>query len=204
MLGLMGEKIKNRLAQRLFAAGVTVSRRPPFVRRNSRYRDRSKMINALGPELGREVAWAASEPPALDGGLAGIFAETRNIHKWPNYLPIYESALPRSRPIRMLEIGVARGGSLQMWRRYLHPESLIVGIDIDPETKQFDNPVRQIHVRVGSQVDTEFLQTVIDEFGPFDAILDDGSHMNSHIAETFRYLFPQGCQWTAETAHGRT
>ncbi|WP_297725793.1 hypothetical protein, partial [Mycobacterium sp.] len=42
----------NRLAQRLFAAGVTVSRRPPFVRRNSRYRDRSKMINALGPELG--------------------------------------------------------------------------------------------------------------------------------------------------------
>lgn len=72
------------------------------------------MIDALGPELSREVAWTASEPPATEGGLAGIFAETLNIHKWPHYLPVYESALPRSRPIRMLEIGVAHGGSLQM------------------------------------------------------------------------------------------
>jgi 23S rRNA U2552 (ribose-2'-O)-methylase RlmE/FtsJ len=95
----------------------------------------------------------------------------------------------------MLEIGVARGGSLQMWRRYLHPESTIVGIDIDSPTKQFDDPGRQVHVRIGSQADTRFLQTVIDEFGlfdVFDVIVDDGSHMNSHIAQTFRYLFPMG------------
>jgi len=152
------------------------------------------MLEALGPELAREVTWQSPEKPNLTGDLAEIFNETPNVNKWDHYFPVYESALAnfRSRPIRMLEIGVARGGSLQMWRRYLHPESTIVGIDIDIATRQFDDPGRLVYVRIGSQADTRFLQTVIDEFGPFDVILDDGSHMNSHIAQTFRFLFPQG------------
>ncbi|OBK19162.1 SAM-dependent methyltransferase [Mycobacterium asiaticum] len=150
------------------------------------------MLRELGPELGRVVTWAASDAPAPDGELGAIFAETPNVHKWLHYLPVYESALPRDRPVRMLEIGVARGGSLQMWRRFLHSESVIVGVDIEPDTAKFDDPSRQIHVRVGSQTDTEFLQRVVDEFGPFDVILDDGSHMNSHIVQSFRFLFPNG------------
>jgi hypothetical protein len=87
--------------------------------------------------------------------LASIFTETDNVHKWVHYLAVYESTLAefRSRPIRMLEIGVSRGGSLQMWRRYLHPESVIVGIDIDPERKRFDDLSQQVHVRVGGQQD---------------------------------------------------
>ena len=152
------------------------------------------MLEALGPELAREVTWQATEKPSLSGDLAEIFNETPNVTKWTQYFPVYESALAnfRSRPIRMLEIGVARGGSLQMWRRYLHPESTIVGVDIDFSTRQFDDPGRQVHVRIGNQVDTRFLQTVIDEFGPFDVIVDDGSHIDFHIAQTFRYLFPRG------------
>ena len=152
------------------------------------------MLKALGPELSTEVTWTASDAPAPDGELASIFAETANIHKMLHYLPAYESALSpfRSRPIKMLEIGVARGGSLQMWRRYLHPESTIVGVDIDPTTRQFDDPPRRTHVRIGSQTDISFLRDVVNELGPFDVILDDGSHMNSHIAQTFRHLFPYG------------
>ncbi|ORW91903.1 SAM-dependent methyltransferase [Mycobacterium sp. IEC1808] len=152
------------------------------------------MLRALGPDLGKQVAWTTSDAPASDGELAAIFAETPNIHKMLHYLPAYESALSsyRSRPIRMLEIGVARGGSLQMWRRYLHPESTIVGIDIDTTTRQFDDPSRRVHVRIGSQTDNSFLQQVVSELGPFDVILDDGSHMNSHIVHTFQFLFPNG------------
>ncbi len=152
------------------------------------------MLKALGPELSTEVTWTASEVPTPSSELASIFAETPNIHKMLHFLPVYESALSgrRAEPIRMLEIGVARGGSLSMWRRYLHPESTIVGIDIDPTTEKFDNPSASVHVRIGSQTDTAFLQGVVDEFGPFDVVLDDGSHMNSHIVTTFRYLFPHG------------
>nr|WP_231970958.1 class I SAM-dependent methyltransferase [Mycobacterium sp. E3198] len=162
--------------------------------RRYRYRDRDRMLKELGPELSKEVRWIASDVRPPSSELGAIFADTPNIHKLLHYLPVYESALRghRSEPIRMLEVGVARGGSLQMWRRYLHPESTIVGIDIDVTTQKFDNPSKRVHVRLGSQTDTAFLQRVIDEFGPFDVILDDGSHMNSHIITTFRYLFPRG------------
>lgn len=152
------------------------------------------MLKALGPDLSAEVSWAASDVPTPDGDLASIFATTQKITKWLHYLPIYESVLSslRTRPIRMLEIGVWHGGSLQMWRRYLHPESVIVGIDIDQAARQFDDPSQRVHVRIGRQQEASFLQSVVSEFGPFDAILDDGSHMTSHMVETFRHLFPNG------------
>jgi len=153
------------------------------------------MLEALGPDLATEVRWKESgdaQPPA--GDMVEIFNSTPNVYKSLHYLPIYETALfpLRTRPIQMLEIGVDRGGSLQMWRRYLHPASVIVGIDINPKTSQFDNPAQQIHVRIGAQQDTTFLDSLITEFGPFDVIVDDGSHMTSHMVQTFRWLFPKG------------
>jgi hypothetical protein len=153
---------------------------------------RRRQTRALGPDLAAKVDWLVSDGPLPEGDLADIYADMENIHKWTHYLPIYESAFGpyRDRPIRMLEIGVFRGGSLAMWRKYLHPESVIVGIDIDPETKQYDDPANQVHVRIGAQQDVDFLRSVTDEFGPFDIILDDGSHMSSHMIGTFQYLFP--------------
>lgn len=155
------------------------------------YISRRRMLHALGPDLAAEVTWTAEDGP-LDGELASVFGSTDSIHKWAHYLPVYESALAefRTRPIKMLEIGVFRGGSLRMWRKYLHPDSVIVGIDIDPNTKQYDNPAQGMHVRIGGQQDIPFLQSVVKEFGTFDVILDDGSHMTSHMVDTFRYLFP--------------
>jgi hypothetical protein len=174
--------------------GLTGKTQPPFVEYRSRFRGRRRMLARLGTELGRQVTWKISDPAAPDSELTEIFSATTHIHKMLHYLPVYESALAefRSRPVRMLEIGVARGGSLQMWRRYLHPESTIVGIDVDPTTRRYDDPERRIHVRVGSQVDTAFLQRVVNELGPFQVILDDGSHMTSHVVETFRYMFAAG------------
>ena len=49
----------------------------------------------------------------------------------------------------------------------------------------------QIEIRIGPQQDTRFLQTVIDEFGQPDVVLDDGSHMMSHVVKTFEFLYPR-------------
>ena len=180
-----------------FSIGVSraPSPRSPFLTRHYPWRDKRRMLEALGPDLATEVRWkesGATQPPA--GDIAEIFNSTPNVYKSLHYLPIYETALSplRTRPIQMLEIGVDRGGSLQMWRRYLHPESVIVGIDINPKTSQFDNPAQQMHVRIGAQQDTTFLHSLITEFGSFDVIIDDGSHMTSHMVKTFRWLFPRG------------
>ena len=40
------------------------------------------------------------------------------------------------------------------------------------------------------QADAGFLQKVAGEFGPFDLIIDDGSHVNAHVITTFEVLFP--------------
>lgn len=111
------------------------------------------------------------------------------VHKWLHYFDIYERHFSRFRdkPIRMLEIGVFKGGSLQMWQNYFHKDSTIVGIDINPECKAHEGG--NVHVRIGSQVDRKFLRKVITEFGPFDIILDDGSHDNQHVVNTFEMLY---------------
>ena len=49
----------------------------------------------------------------------------------------------------------------------------------------------RIEVRRGSQEDAEFLNRVCDELGPFDVIIDDGSHMPQHVTSSFNILFPR-------------
>ena len=128
-------------------------------------------------------------------------------HKWLHYFEAYQEVfdLLRSRPIRMLEIGVYHGASLAMWRRYLHPDSVIVGIDIDPTCARFEAADRHLHVRIGSQADPVFLAGVVTEFGPFDVILDDGSHVCSHMITSFDELFLAGLRddglYIAEDTH---
>lgn len=113
------------------------------------------------------------------------------IHKWVHYFPIYERHLApfRNRTITLLEIGVFKGGSLQMWQRFLGPLATIVGIDINPECKQHEEP--GIHVRIGDQSDPKFLQSLLDEFGTPDIVIDDGSHKMQHLIASFQFLYPR-------------
>jgi hypothetical protein len=130
------------------------------------------------------------------GGLVNLWSDFltndgRLIHKWKHYFPIYERHFRDFvyKPVTFLEIGCGRGGSLQMWKRYFGPHARIVGIDVLPECKNFEED--QIEIRIGQQQDTEFLQGVIDEVGPPDIVLDDGSHVMSHVVTSFRYLYPR-------------
>ena len=111
--------------------------------------------------------------------------------KWTHYFPIYERHFApwRNRSLKFLEIGVFKGASAQMWSRYFGPLSTIVGVDIDPECKKAEQ--LNINIRIGDQSDIGFLQSVIDEFGVPDIVLDDGSHQQDHINTTFEFLYPK-------------
>jgi hypothetical protein len=76
-----------------------------------------------------------------------------------------------------------------MWKRYLGPHAQIIGIDVNPECKDFAED--QIEIRIGSQSDAGFLADVIKEFGTPDVVLDDGSHQMSDVVETFRFPYPR-------------
>ena len=62
----------------------------------------------------------------------------------------------RNRPVRLLEIGVFKGGSMHLWRKYFGLEAILFGIDIDPKCAQFDG--RDAQVRIGSQDDPDSSQ----------------------------------------------
>lgn len=115
----------------------------------------------------------------------------RLIHKWKHYFPIYERHFREFvyKPVTFIEIGCGRGGSLQMWKRYFGPHARIVGIDILPECKEFEED--QIEIRIGAQQDLQFLEKVIAEFGAPDIVLDDGSHVMSHVIASFQFLYPR-------------
>jgi hypothetical protein len=147
-------------------------------------------INMLPAELTEPVTIGhATESP--DNELFDTFAADTNVHKWHHYFDIYTRHFEayRAAPIRMLEIGVFRGGSLRMWKKFFHPDSVIVGIDIDKNCQQYEVADSQVYVRIGSQADPDFLAKVNDEFGPFDIILDDGSHKTYHQLISFASLF---------------
>ena len=111
------------------------------------------------------------------------------------YADIYEHHLGhlRARPIRLLEIGIggfadpqAGGASLRMWKAYF-PLAEIVGIDIHDKSALAED---RITILRGDQSDPAFLAEVGARHGPFDVIVDDGSHISAHVIASFQGLFP--------------
>ena len=96
----------------------------------------------------------------------------------------------RNKKIKVLEIGIFRGGSLKAWRDVFPNAETIVGIDIDPQKAHFQDESNGIYVEIGNQEDASFLRRVHDQHGPFDFIIDDGSHFNRHVIKSFEALFP--------------
>jgi len=111
------------------------------------------------------------------------------------YTPIYDKWFRhlRYKPIRLLEIGVGGntrplygGDSLRMWKRYF-AKGRITGIDLYDKSALRED---RISIYQGDQNDPTFLREVNRLEGPFDIIIDDGSHVQTHIITSFETLFP--------------
>ena len=97
-----------------------------------------------------------------------------NLHKWTHYLPIYEELLSKYTSysdLRILEIGVQRGGGSMMHKERFQ-NSTVIGIDIDERCRSVKGPDKII---IGDQADEKCLKLARNE-GPYDIIIDDGGH----------------------------
>lgn len=144
----------------------------------------------LLPPLYRPLAWMYRDNLTH---LASLFQTDKwGIHWYMQHYERYFAPLRRAR-LNILEIGVGgednpdRGGaSLRMWKAYFR-RSRILGIDIHDKT-QFRE--RRIDIRQCDQTDAGALTQLSQEYGGFDIIIDDGSHLNDHVIRTFEILFP--------------
>jgi hypothetical protein len=126
--------------------------------------------------------------------------------KWSTYLDAYDRLFLnyRYKPIRLLEIGVQNGGSLEIWPRYFPNSELVLGCDIDIACSglMFDN--EKIAVLIGDANTDEIERSIIEKSATFDIIIDDGSHKSSDIVRSFARYFPHlsdGGIYIAEDLH---
>jgi SAM-dependent methyltransferase len=107
-----------------------------------------------------------------------------------HYLRNYEEYFGalRDKDVRLLELGIKKGGSLLLWRDYFE-SGIIVGLDIEPS--RLDDPTGRIRTYQGAQQDAELLDRIARECAPegFDIIIDDCAHIGVIARESFRHLF---------------
>lgn len=114
--------------------------------------------------------------------------------KWGkhNYTPVYYEMFKdrRNEVKKVLEIGVAEGAGLRMFREFF-PNALIYGID-NQDNRIFEEP--GIKVFKADQSSKDQLLEVWDEIVPgpndVDLIIDDGSHISDHQFITAMTLVP--------------
>lgn len=84
----------------------------------------------------------------------------------------------------LIEFGVASGASLKAWKSFL-PKANIIGVDINPSCKNFEE--ERIEVVIGDQTDVGTLETLPEA----EVIIDDGGHRMNQQIQTFQYMFPK-------------
>lgn len=126
--------------------------------------------------------------------------------KWSIYLSEYDRIFShyREQPVRMLEIGIQNGGSLEVWSKYFPNAQAFVGCDINTNCASLVYENNRIKVVVGD-ANTDGTETEILSYSPyFDLIIEDGSHTSGDIVKSFaRYFRHLNCGgvFVAEDLH---
>lgn len=112
--------------------------------------------------------------------------------KWASYLPYYDKLFEslRELPIKLLEIGVQNGGSLETWSHYFHNATLLTGCDIDPKCAALSYSDARINIVVGDANSAITYQKITELSSHFDVVIDDGSHKSTDIINSFINYFP--------------
>jgi hypothetical protein len=112
--------------------------------------------------------------------------KSQHAHYLRNYEDYFQPLVDKE--IKLLELGVYKGGSLLLWSDYFE-KGLIVGLDLKAP-KISDNSGR-IRVYEGEQQDTGLLERIGKENAPegFDIIIDDCSHIGELTRISFWHLF---------------
>jgi hypothetical protein len=136
---------------------------------------------------------------------ADAHTEGPGIFKFTHYFDIYNRHLGRFRGqhAQLVEIGVAGGGSLGMWRDFLGPDTQICGVDIDPGCQRFRG--EGVEIVIGDQSDPAFWAAFVREHPRIDIVIDDGGHLPGQQALTLESLLPHirpGGIYICEDIHG--
>ena len=136
----------------------------------------------------------------------GVLNHAAFPQKMPHILAFYRRLLTMldREPTSILEIGVKGGGSTAIWKA-LFPGASVVGLDIKLRRWLTSEPSADGVVYLqGDQTDVARLEEIAAHYGPFDVVIDDGSHVTDHVGCTLRCLLPHvrpGGAYVIEDTH---
>ena len=112
--------------------------------------------------------------------------------KWSIYLGEYDNifAAYRDDSIRLLEIGIQNGGSLDIWIKYFTNAQKLIGCDINPDCAKLAYDDERISIIIGDANNNATEAAILSETTSFDLIIDDGSHLSSDIIKSFAKYWP--------------
>lgn len=155
-------------------------------------------------------------------GFAAPSTELLTLVKTPDMVERYRTLLQRFERPRIMELGIAFGGSVALLTLLADPERFLA-IDLGPERSPLLSQLldeRELHDRVQTrhgvdQADPGRLLALTDEFfgdGPLDLIIDDASHLYHESKVSFETLFPllrpgglyviEDWKWSHEVVNG--
>ncbi len=155
-------------------------------------------IESGSPNKGLQSPTANTKRPKRNRTVWECFKahKGRQIDKWRHYFYIYEKHFAPyvGKPVKVLEIGVDHGGSLQLWKAYFGLHAQIMGIDIDVRCCAYEED--QIEIFHTNQRNPP-------NWIEWDIVIDDGSHVKSDQEASFKALWPrvQGV-YLIEDCHG--
>ena len=125
--------------------------------------------------------------------LAELFAlydtDKNTAHSYADFYDVLLAPL-RETALRVLEVGVATGGSLQAWRDFF-PRALVVGVDNGSDYGIWEPGDPRIVTCLCDSCRPGELQRVAQAHEPFDVIVDDGCHDPLVQVATFAQLYPR-------------
>lgn len=127
-----------------------------------------------------------SSPTTWDG--IALLCGTDKASSQHCYMETYNALLADRKIARLLEIGVAGGRSLQLWRTVL-PDSFIVGVDNQRSCLLHQR--ERSAVVLADMANGAQMAAVSTLYGPFDVVIDDGSHDHDDVRLAFEELFPR-------------
>ncbi|MGF6765501.1 glycosyltransferase involved in cell wall biosynthesis [Paraburkholderia sp. GAS33] len=113
--------------------------------------------------------------------------------KWSLYFSEYDRLLAsyRDRPINLLEIGLQKVGSLEIWSEFFRNAKKLVGCDINVDRANLSYPDPRIAVVVGDANLDETERAIASHANRFGVVIDDGSHTPGDIIKSFLRYFPK-------------
>lgn len=110
--------------------------------------------------------------------------------KHSSYFAVYDHLFAKfqDKPITFLEIGVLGGGSLHAWRQFFGDKAKIIGVDLNPEIRKFEED--GFEIVIGDQASKELWDELGRKYPEIDVILDDGGHRYLQQIRTVNYGAP--------------